>query len=439
MTLLRCSLAASAICCATLALAAVPASAEITLVNAGFESGDTTGWSGSGTAAAGYGGFTAAAGSYFGLVRSPGCPGERLEQQFTADVDDVLTGWAFFATTDYMPWDDAGDVRVVVERTASDTVVFSSTVGEVGDYGSTPWTPFSYEFHSPGSYVLQLRVDNGNGDCSTESAVGLDMAQGSLDVDTDEITDDIDNCKGIANRDQLNQDGDERGDACDADDDNDTFDDESDNCPLRANSAQADTDADGLGDACDADDDNDAVDDGVDDCQFVGNTAQFDNDADRQGDACDTDDDNDTVLDVHDNCPMIANAGQRDDDHDGIGNVCDEAFDSTAGRAGAGGWIRRDGERVSFSVSAKSKHGVLAGTCRITVNHTTIRCVSLDGYHYDAADQIVVLVGTATVDGTPTSYRIVLRDTDDRFRITTDSGFVAGGAISGGRVRIRQG
>jgi len=76
----------------------------------------TTGWEGNGTAVQGYAGFTAAAGSYFGLVRSPGCPGELLKQQFTADAGDALTGWAFFATGDYLPYDDHGDVRVVVEH-----------------------------------------------------------------------------------------------------------------------------------------------------------------------------------------------------------------------------------------------------------------------------------------------------------------------------------
>jgi hypothetical protein len=475
MKLLRCSLASLAVCSATLALAVAPASAEISLVNAGFETGNTTGWHGTGAVTAGYGAYTAPAGSYFGLVRSPGCPGETLQQDFTADAGDRLTGWAFFSTGDYLPYDDYGDVRIVVERTATDTIVFSSSVAEVGSSGATPWTEFTYKVQSSGSYRIQLHVENGT-DCSTESAVGLDMDQGSIDDDTDAISDDADNCPGIANPDQLNHDGDEQGDACDGDDDNDTFDDASDNCPLKANSAQADTDADGQGDACDADDDGDMVDDtadncqlvanaeqtdtnadgqgdacdgdddgdmvddDVDNCQLAANTVQSDNDADRQGDACDADDDNDGVLDERDNCPMMANPRQRDDDRDGIGNACDEAFDSNAGKASAGGWLRHDGERVSVSVSAKSKHGVLAGTCRVRTRHTAIKCTSLDGYHYDAAEHTVVLVGAATIDGVPTHYRIVLRDgVDDHVRVTTDSGFAVGGILNAGKVRIRQG
>jgi hypothetical protein len=132
-----------------LALAATPASAEITLVNAGFETGNTAGWNGTGTAMQAYAGYTAAAGSYFAVVRSPGCPEETLAQRFTADAGDVLTGWAFFSTTEVVRWNDDGAVRVVVEKTATDTIVFSSSVADVGDLGSSPWTRLSYAFQAP--------------------------------------------------------------------------------------------------------------------------------------------------------------------------------------------------------------------------------------------------------------------------------------------------
>ena len=92
---------------------------------------------------------------------------------------------------------------------------------------------------------------------------------------------------------------------------------------------------------------------------------------------------------------------------------------------------------LSFSVSAKSKRGELDGACTITFRRTKIKCLSLDGYYYDAAEDYVVLVGDASVNGTVTGYRIVLRDHDgDRFRVTTESGFTAGGAINGGEIKI---
>ena len=59
----------------------------------------------------------------------------------------------------------------------------------------------------------------------------------------------------------LNTDRDRRADSVDDDDDNDNVTDEDDNCRLVANGDQLDTDKDSLGNSCDADDDNDGLDD----------------------------------------------------------------------------------------------------------------------------------------------------------------------------------
>jgi len=123
------------------------------------------------------------------------------------------------------------------------------------------------------------------------------------DADADGITDINDNCPYDRNSDQLNNDGDSQGDACDDDDDNDGVLDAADNCPVVANIDQADNDEDGAGDLCDTDDDDDEIIDSNDNCQFNPNPDQDNNDGDGQGDACDDDDDNDGVLDATDNCP----------------------------------------------------------------------------------------------------------------------------------------
>jgi hypothetical protein len=74
---------------------------------------------------------------------------------------------------------------------------------------------------------------------------------GRPDADGDGVRDPDDNCPTVSNADQLDQDADGVGNACDPDQDGDGFDDGEDNCALIANANQVDTDGDGIGDACD--------------------------------------------------------------------------------------------------------------------------------------------------------------------------------------------
>ena len=83
------------------------------------------------------------------------------------------------------------------------------------------------------------------------------------DNDSDFIPSNSDNCPNHFNPDQLNNDGDNLGNACDSlpngDDDGDGIDNASDNCINIENSNQANLDGDSKGDACDLDVDGDSV------------------------------------------------------------------------------------------------------------------------------------------------------------------------------------
>lgn len=96
----------------------------------------------------------------------------------------------------------------------------------------------------------------------------------NFDLDADGVPDVVDNCPDFPNSDQVDTDGDGRGDMCEGDDDNDDDADALDNCPLVFNPGQEDTDNEGIGDVCD-------------NCPTVANFTQADADDDGIGDACD--------------------------------------------------------------------------------------------------------------------------------------------------------
>lgn len=152
------------------------------------------------------------------------------------------------------------------------------------------------------------------------------------DDDGDSVEDGVDNCPLVANTNQDNQDQDDHGDACDNDRDGDGLsnaeeaalgtdaslvdsdldgvNDGVDNCPATGNSDQLNTDGDAKGNACDNDDDNDGTLDSAD--------------AFPLDDTEDADADGDTVGDNADNCPVTANEDQADSDGDQVGDVCDD-------------------------------------------------------------------------------------------------------------------
>jgi len=142
--------------------------------------------------------------------------------------------------------------------------------------------------------------DGGTGSCS----------KGDLDADSDGVPDECDICP-LDPLDDVDGDG-VCGDIdiCPIDVANDTDLDgiceSNDNCPLASNEDQLDNDVDGLGNACDPDDDNDSFNDALDNCPLHNNPLQEDSDGDGIGDSCDEDVDGDNVVDINDECLQTA-------------------------------------------------------------------------------------------------------------------------------------
>jgi hypothetical protein len=168
------------------------------LVNPGFEAGDLSGWNseipagGSITVIADDWGIAPVEGGGFAFLESgAGNAYTRVWQTFSAEAGDVLSGWAYFRTTDFVGYEDNGQVQV---RTGGPdgTVVallFDADIDAVGTEGETGWTYFEYVVPGADTYTLEARVEN-SFDAFLDSYLGLDAV--SLVAGAPVTTEDID-------------------------------------------------------------------------------------------------------------------------------------------------------------------------------------------------------------------------------------------------------
>jgi hypothetical protein len=129
----------------------------------------------------------------------------------------------------------------------------------------------------------------------------------------------------------------------------------------------------------------------------------------------------------------------------------DETFVSstvpTPGHASGGGIIESvtPEQGISFGFSAKSDLNGVSGRCSV-IRHRTLddstrsKVTCLDVTSYTQILNHVTITGSAEVDGAETTYTIDVTDGgpdgEDTFVIETTSGFVAGGVVTRGNVRV---
>ncbi len=152
--------------------------------------------------------------------------------------------------------------------------MFSDDVAGQNEFGPTTY-PSSDGYFGPSGVVVRV-------DSIVDDKLYAYVSVPLIDTDNDGVSDALDNCPGVYNPGQENNDADAFGDACD-------------NCPNATNPDQADLDGDGIGYACD-------------DC------------VDLDGDGFGNPGFGNTCPD--DNCPDVYNPLQEDSNHDGIGDAC---------------------------------------------------------------------------------------------------------------------
>jgi hypothetical protein len=161
------------------------ASAGPILVNPGFETGSTTGWSvnGYGSVVTNYLGLSAAEGNYFWVGITGNALSETyqvVQQTFSFAAGDAISGKAAFGTTRSLPYDDLAWLEIDGPLGPVPNVWTSSVVA-VGAGGNTGWQNWSYTSPFTGTYNLRFFVGDSHGGGYWP---GLGSSYGAFDVDT---------------------------------------------------------------------------------------------------------------------------------------------------------------------------------------------------------------------------------------------------------------
>jgi len=143
------------------------------LTNAGFETGDFTGWDVVGEAEVvesyvgkGYNNelvgptFYPKEGSKFAVLKTGLGAGaySTISQTKFLNTGETISGWAAFDAVDYLPYND--DAAVVVQVGGIVGLLWSKDIAAVGNYGASEWEHWSFTAPYSGLYTITLKVRN---------------------------------------------------------------------------------------------------------------------------------------------------------------------------------------------------------------------------------------------------------------------------------------
>lgn len=156
-------------------------------LNEGFETGTTTHHlvtvpsGGSAEVVNYFENYLPAEGGHFLLLKTNG-PGSytTARQAYKLKAGDRLTGFAAFASRDYLPYNDNAQVRIRYGLNIVATP-FSADVASTGTNVDGPWTPWSYTAPADGLYIVEYRIAN-EGDSGVDSYALFDARELALDI-----------------------------------------------------------------------------------------------------------------------------------------------------------------------------------------------------------------------------------------------------------------
>jgi hypothetical protein len=163
--------------------------APLPVMNFGFESGDLSGWDTSGQTATvvvvnnsnalyAYAPNLSSAGHNIGpasdnyfLAMQSGCAWSPniVRRVLNLTTGQTISGWAAFIAGDYAPFDDFA----VVVLDPGGTEVWRQSVVDVGNYGVSLWTPWSFTAPADDSYTISYESVNSR-DCALPSMALFD-------------------------------------------------------------------------------------------------------------------------------------------------------------------------------------------------------------------------------------------------------------------------
>lgn len=155
--------------------------AQAGLINAGFETGDMTGWTGSGAVVSSHLGNSSTyspmeGNNFLRILAGSANVWQTATQTVMLGAGDTLEGWAAFDWQDYYGYVDGARVRIL-DVTGVALAVPYYKQGVAGEnYADYPWTAWSWTAASASTYIVEYGSRNTSD--SANSGYGLfDAAQ----------------------------------------------------------------------------------------------------------------------------------------------------------------------------------------------------------------------------------------------------------------------